>query len=776
MRFLAEEVNPLAGILAVRELVEMVMRSGDIDSRLGVGQRAMEGQEVHRGIQQTYEEGWTKEVSFKLPVPSMDLVLQGRADGVFHRRGIHEIKSTRRNLSEWETEGELIHWAQAYCYGHILALEEGLESVEFVLTYANLPMDEKKDLHQVKTAAWLKAFVEDLLAQYKIWHDFMTQWHEQRTLSLKALPFPYGNYRPGQRKLAAAVYSALRDQFVMMAEAPTGVGKTISTLFPSLKAMGEDLVDKIFYLTAKTVARTVAEESLKDIRGAGARVKSVTLTAKDKICFTGEKKCNPVDCSYAKGHFDRINGALMDALSAEDHMDRPQVESFAMKHHVCPAEFALDLSNFSDVVICDYNYAFDPLSKLQRFFIEVSERYVFLVDEAHNLPHRGRDMYSAQLDRADVLALRRAYPKTCEAYKALGKLNKQMLALEKHLEKEDLPMESSEELNGKLLATVGKAFEACVVYQGDTEGFELPSEDSERLLSLYRFIFISDYYSEGHLWIDTPEGCKMMCIDPSHALAKVYQNAVATIIFSATMAPYSYYEEILGIMHCRKLVIESPFPLENRKIMLGSGIDTRLKAREKSYGPISAYIHALVMSKAANYLVFCPSYEFLRQIKDRLAEKLPSALIVEQTTGMTEVEKVAYLEHFKEESSETVIGLAVLGGSFSEGIDLVGDRLEGVVIVGFGTPFMSWENELIKDFYDQRQKSGYTYAYVYPAINKIVQAVGRLIRTENDRGVILLLEDRYLQRRYTSLLPQSWKIERKREPEEVYEGHLSFWK
>lgn len=767
----------MAGILGIGELVAMVMRSGDIDSRLvGVGQRALEGQEVHRGIQSTYEEGWVKEVSFKLAVPSMDLTLQGRADGVFHRKGIHEIKSTRRNLSEWETEGESIHWAQAYCYGHILAIEEGLEEVSFILTYANLPMDEKRDLHQVKTAAWLKTFVEDLLSQYKVWHDFMTQWHSKRTASLKALAFPYGDYRPGQRKLAAAVYSAVRDHFVMMAEAPTGVGKTISTLFPTLKAMGEDLVDKIFYLTAKTVVRTVAEESLKDLRVGGAHVKSVTLTAKDKICFTGEKKCNPVDCPFAKGHFDRINSALMDALASEDHMDRPQVEAFAMKHQVCPAEFALDISSFSDVVICDYNYAFDPLSKLQRFFVEVNERYVFLVDEAHNLPHRGRDMYSAELERAHMLALRKAYPKTSEAYKAIGKLNRQMLAIEKHLEAEELPMESCTELNGKLLATMGKAFDACVVYQGDTEGFELSSEDSEHLLSLYRFNFISDYYSEGHLWIDTPQGCKMMCIDPSHALGKVYQNAIATVIFSATMAPYSYYEEVLGILECRKLVIESPFSLENRKIMLGSGVDTRLQGREKSYGPITAYIHALVTSKTANYLVFCPSYDFLRQIKDRLLDKLPDAQIVEQTTGMSEVEKVDYLAHFKEESNHTVIGLAVLGGSFSEGIDLVGDRLEGVVIVGFGTPYMSWENELIKDFYDEKQKSGYTYAYVYPAINKIVQAVGRLIRTEQDRGVILLLEDRYLQRRYTALLPRSWQIERKREPEEVYESHIEFWK
>lgn len=765
----------MASILAVRDLIGIVMRSGDIDSRLGLGQRAMEGQEVHRNIQSAYGEGWQKEVSFKMPVPDMNLVLQGRADGIFERREVHEIKSTRRKLSEWETQGEAIHWAQAYCYGHMLAREEGLMEVSLRLTYANLAMDETRDFTEQRSAQWLENYVLELLEKYRVWHDFMTQWHERRTAGLKALTFPYGDYRAGQRKLAAAVYSAIRDEFIMMAEAPTGVGKTVSTLFPSLKAMGEGLLDRVFYLTAKTVARTVAEDSLKHMRQSGAVVKSVTLTAKDKICFTGEKKCNPVDCPYAKGHFDRINGALMDALTTEDHMDRAQVEAFAMKHQVCPAEFALDVSSFSDVIVCDYNYVFDPLSRLQRFFIEVDERYAFLVDEAHNLPHRGREMFSADIERMAVLSLRKAFPKTSEAYKTLGKLNRQLLAIEKQLEKEELPMASGPELDGKLLATISKAFDVCGVYQMDTEGFELSAEDSERLMSLYRFVFISDYFSEGHLWVDTPEGCKMMCIDPSVALGKVYKNSVATIIFSATMAPYHYYEEVLGIMDCRKLVLESPFAQENRKMLLGSGIDTRLSGREKSYDPICHYIRALVSSKVANYLVFCPSYEFLKQIKERLTLVLPEAMLIEQTTGMSEQEKLDYLAHFSVQNESTTIGLAVLGGSFSEGIDLVGDRLEGVVIVGFGTPYMSWENELIKTFYDERQKSGYTYAYVYPAINKIVQAVGRLIRTESDRGVVLLLEDRYMQRRYTSLLPKSWHVERKREPEEVFESHLAFW-
>ena len=769
----------MSSIISVGELVGMVLRGGDIDARLGASNRMQEGQEVHKALQNQYEEGWEKEIFFKQYQESMDLTLQGRADGVFHRKGIHEIKSTRRKLGEWEDEGDRLHWAQAYCYGHMLAAEEGLETVEIMLTYYNQPMAERKDFHHFKSAVWLAEFVDGLLSQYKKWNDFKNEWLECRESALRDFGFPYGGYRPGQRKLAAAVYSAIRDEFIMMAEAPTGVGKTVSTLFPALKAMGEGKLDRIFYLTAKTVARTVAEESLERMRGVGAVVKSVTLTAKERICFTGEKKCNPEDCSFAKGHFDRINDCLMDALVHQDHMDRPQVEAYAMKHRVCPAEFALDVANFSDVIVCDYNYVFDPLARLQRFFVEVTERYAFLVDEAHNLPHRAREMFSASLCRDDILALRKAFPKKTEPYKALGKLNTQMHALQKGLKSEELVFRTSPLIDGKLLATLGKAFDACVMYLMDTEGFELGKTESELMLRCYRFNFISDYFLDGHLWIDSDEAggtCKMMCVDPSSALAGSYQNAVSTIVFSATMVPYSYYEEVLGIKDCRKLVLESPFPAENKKMILGAGIDTRLGAREKHYERMVAFILALVRSKVANYLVFCPSYEFLKQIESRLADQMVSGRIVSQFTGMTEADKIAFLENFEKEGSETVIGMAVLGGSFSEGIDLVGERLEGVVLIGLGTPYMSHENELIKTYYDQRQKNGYTYAYVYPAINKIVQAVGRLIRTETDQGVVLFLEDRYLHSRYKSLLPSQWHIKKLPEPETVYESHLEFWK
>jgi len=764
--------------VSIGDMVQLVLRSGDIDSRTSSSGRMEEGQRVHHMLQGAYAEGWEKEVSFKKTFEAHGIQIQGRADGVFERRMIHEIKSTRRSLTDWETEGHKVHWAQAICYAYILAETEHLDDVEILLTYYNDRTDDRKDLRRVYTIAALTSYVDDLIERYAIWHQLQVQWVRKRTQGLQAMPFPYGDYRTGQRKLAAAVYTSIRDSFIMMAEAPTGVGKTISTLFPALKAMGEDRVDKVFYLTAKTVARTVAEEAAKDMRKVGGIMKTVTLTAKDKLCFTGEKKCNPVDCSYAKGHFDRINECLLDALHHEDHMDREQVVAFAEKHHVCPFEFSFDMASFSDIVICDYNHAFDPLVKIQRFFGDVSERYAFLVDEAHNLPSRAREMFSAQIVKDELPNLRRAFPRKSPPYREIGKLIKSLNEMAS-----DLELRGKEYVTDTLSSAIicsqnRKSFDAASAFIADTDGFELPRELSEILINLYRFDAIAELFSDGYLWLESTQGGgtgRLMCIDPSELLKTCYHQAISTVIFSATMAPYAYYEEVLGISGCPKLVLDSPFPRENRLMLHGGGVDTRLRAREASYEPIADYIESLVQGRQANYLVFFPSYDFMNRIGEMLSHRNDSWVLHPQQPGMTEAEKTAYLSTFESEGSQTVIGLAGLGGSFSEGIDLSGSRLEGVAIVGLGTPYVSTENNIIQRFYDSQDKDGYTYAFVYPSINKVVQAVGRLIRTETDRGVVLLLDDRYPSKRYQDLFPKVWRMKRLRRPSEVHDLHIGFW-
>lgn len=764
--------------VSIGDMVQLVLRSGDLDNRAGTGSRAEEGQKVHRMLQNAYNAGWEKEVPFKKMFEAHGIQIQGRADGVFERRLIHEIKSTRRSLADWESDGLEVHWAQAMCYASVLAETEGLEEVEILLTYYNDKTEDRRDLRRSHTQAELSAYVEDLIARYAVWHQLQLQWAQKRTQGLQGMPFPYGEYRIGQRKLAAAVYTAIRDGFTILAEAPTGVGKTISTLFPALKAMGENKIDKVFYLTAKTVARAVAEEAAKDMRKAGGVVKTVTLTAKDKLCFTGERKCNPVDCPYAKGHFDRINDCLLDALAHEDHMDREHVILFAEKHQVCPFEFSFDIASFSDVVICDYNHVFDPLVKIQRFFGEVKERYAFLVDEAHNLPARARDMFSAQVVRDDLVPLRKAFPRKSAPYREIGKLVKLLKETAGALESQGKDYTTASLPDPAVCSQTRKSFDAAATFLADTEGFELSRELSETMIGLYRFDAISELFSGGYLWMESPQGGgtgRLMCIDPSELLKGCYEQAVSTVIFSATMAPYAYYEEVLGLIGCRKLVLDSPFPRENRLMLHGGGVDTRLSGRDASYGLIADYIEALVEGRQANYLVFFPSYGFMNHICQLLEARNTAWMLHPQKPGMTEAEKAAYLSVFEAQGNQTVIGLAVLGGSFSEGIDLSGSRLEGVAIAGFGTPYVSTENSIIQSYYDSLDKDGYTYAFVYPAINKVVQAVGRLIRTETDRGVVLLLDDRYRSRRYQDLFPKTWHLKRLQRSADVHELHMEFW-
>lgn len=764
--------------VAIGEMVQMVLRGGDIDNRASARSRAEEGKRVHKQLQDAYGPGWEREVSFSKDLPSRQMRLQGRADGIFERRTVHEIKSTRRVPEDWDTEGHEVHWAQAACYGWVLAEEERLDQVELLLTYYNERTKDRVDFKRTYTREALNAFVEDLLDRYGVWHRLQLDWVAVRDESLRATAFPHAGYRPGQRKLAAAVYTTIRDGRRLMVEAPTGVGKTISTLFPALKAMGEGHADRIFYLTAKAVARTVAEEAAQAMRRAGSIVRSVTLTARDKICFTGESRCNPVDCPYAKGHYDRVNTCLTDALETEPHLNRERISAYAEKHGVCPFELAFDLALFADVIICDYNYVFDPMVRLQRFFSEVSERYVVLADEGHNLGNRARDMYSAAVTRDEITVLRRAFPRKSAPYRELGNLAKLLKESALMLSEKDRDWGTAHLPPAALGAQVRKSFDQATAYMAETEGFELQREDMERLMNLFRFDVIFDLFQAGSLWVETTRDGgtgQIMCIDPSEQLKSCYDQCAATVVFSATMAPYGYYEEILGLQGCGRLVIESPFPRENRLMLHGWGVDTRLRNREASYEPIAAYLEALVRGKAANYLIFFPSYDYLERVAALLAQTEGSWQLHPQRPGMTEADKEAFLARFEENTPETVLGLAVLGGSFSEGIDLAGGRLEGVAVVGFGTPTVSMENTLIQRYYDDAGKDGYTYAFVYPAINKVVQAVGRLIRTETDKGVILFLDDRYAGPRYSRLFPAGWNPARVRSAEAVHHQHLQFW-
>jgi len=752
--------------ISIRNLVEFILRAGDIYSGGGFTNydRAVEGARAHRKIQKSYGEGYESEVSLKYSIDFEDdiLTIQGRADGIFfedERAIIDEIKTVAIDLEEIHQDHNRLHWAQAKCYAYIYGLENDLKEIDIQLTYYHIETEEIKKFRESFSIKQLEEFFTELIEEYLKWVTITKEWDIVRNKTIKQLDFPYSTYRKGQRHLAVAVYKTIEEEKKLFVQAPTGIGKTISTLFPAIKAIGEGLASKIFYLTAKTVTRTVAEEALAKMREKGLKIKSITLTAKDKICFQDERGCHPEECIYAAGHFDRVNKALMDIICHRDNFTRETIEEYAKKHKVCPFEFSLDLSLWCDCIICDYNYVFDPRVYLKRFFTQKGE-YIFLVDEAHNLVDRARAMFSAQLYKRPILEMKRFMKeKSPLIAKTLHKLNSFMIDMRKlcnegksHIQK-DYPV---------LLDELLREFTSqCENYFASNKEGEI----EEKLLELYfdalSFLKIGELYDERYVTYTEKENkdvkVKIFCLDPSKLLEKSIKRGKTAIFFSATLTPIQYFKEILGGNNeDRVLALHSPFLRNQFALLITKDVSTRLKDREKSYNRIVKYIEIVINQRPGNYLVFFPSYAYLNEVCKEFQENNPDVSIIVQNSSMTEDEREAFLNEFKPNSSSTLLGFAVLGGLFSEGVDLTEDRLSGSIIVGVGLPQLCLENNIIKSYFDEQNRCGYEYAYTYPGMNKVLQAAGRVIRTEKDKGVILLIDDRFTYYSYQRIFPKEW--------------------
>lgn len=769
--------------ISVRNLVEFVLRSGDLDSRFTGSSRALEGTKAHQKIQKEYKDKFSKEkqipidelvnnksikkeyfaeVVLKHNIEYKDFlfIVEGRADGIIIEGDnfiIDEIKTVTRPLETVDEDYNPLHWAQAKCYAYIYALQNGLSNIDVQITYYNINDNETKKLIQNFNIKDLESFFNDLLEKYYFWANLIKDWNIKRTNSIKNIDFPFNSYRKGQRELAVAVYGTIKEGKNIFVQAPTGIGKTISTLFPSIKAMGENLTSKVFYLTAKTITRSVAEEAIKLMQDKGLELKSVTLTAKDKICFKEKSSCNPEECEFAKGHFDRINNALRKVLSEENIMDRETIIRYSREFNVCPFEFSLDLALLADCIICDYNYAFDPRVYLRRFF-DNDENYVFLIDEAHNLVDRARDMFSSELYKSKFLELKKIMKnKEPKIYKALDKINSYMLKLKKLYKNPHIQKNSLEDIYPLLRKLVSES-EQWLTQNNKTEGHE-------QLLELYfnilTFIRISEFYNDAYVtYIEEQDNdikIKMFCLDPSSLLYDRIKQAKASIFFSATLTPINYFMDMLG--GCDNdyiLRLESPFSSENRAILIGDRVPTRYKYREKSYSIIVQYIKTTVSSKKGNYIVFFPSYKYMKDVYSELKEQYPHIKTLIQDSSMKEEERELFLSEFKENNEETIVAFAVLGGIFSEGIDLKYDRLIGAIIVSVGIPQVCLERDIIMDYFNKKDDKGFKYAYMYPGMNKVLQAAGRVIRTEIDKGVIVLVDDRFSDSEYKKLFPKEW--------------------
>ena len=750
--------------ISIRNLVEFIMRHGSIDNRYTSSIKAIEGIRGHQRVQKSYGDNYTAEVPLKytLTYEDLEIMVEGRADGILiedEKTIIDEIKTTTKDLLLIDENTNPLHWAQAKCYGYIYSMQNELDNIDIQITYYNIDTKSTRILRQSYTLKELEEFFFWLIDEYKSWAQLESDWVNKRNESIKKLKFPFENYRPGQRELAVRVYKSITDSKKCFAQAPTGTGKTISTLFPAIKAMGEDKTSKIFYLTAKTITREVAQNTISLMRKKDLKLKAVTITAKEKICKMDEVNCNPEYCPYANGYFDRINNSLKDILAKYNDYSKDNIEKISEEYMLCPFELSLDLTNLSDVIICDYNYVFDPKVYLKRFFDTKTTDYTFLIDEAHNLVDRAREMYSATLNEEKFVKVK----------KLISKKDKRITRVIKEIQSyfED-KLEDLTTLDENDLVESEAPLELCEILSSFIkfvdEYLARTNEENEELMDLYfdvySFLSISDFYDKNYTTIYTKTfngmTIKIYCVNPQKVIEEKMKKAKSNIIFSATLIPMDYFMKMYSYDEEDFIInLKSPFDVKNRLLMIGDNVATTYNKRFETSEDIASYIANCVQAKKGNYMVFFPSYKYMDLVFDKMKENYPNINTSIQESNMSEEEKEEFLSMFDEDNKETHVGFCVLGGHFSEGIDLTNDKLIGVIIVGVGMPQIGIERDIIKDHMKDSNK-GFDYAYVYPGMIKVLQAAGRCIRTDDDKGVILLLDNRYSQRRYQSLFPYEW--------------------
>ncbi len=752
--------------ISVRNLVEFILRSGDIDNRRGMAadKEAMQmGSRIHRKIQRQMGSDYRAEVSLKYikEYDEYDVLVEGRADGIIeNKKGtmIDEIKGSFMDIELLEEPVD-VHLAQGKCYAYMYSLQNNLEDIAVQMTYVNLETEEVRRFKETYTFVELKEWFHRVLEAYKKWTDFQFHWRRERNASVRATEFPFA-YRDGQRELVTAVYRTMLRQKRLFIQASTGVGKTLATLFPAVKAAGEGLGEKIFYLTARTTTRTVAQEAFGLLGEAGLKWKVLTITAKEKMCFCEEALCYPAACPYAEGHYDRVNEAVYALINEVDNITREWIEEYAREYRVCPYELTLDAALWCDAIICDYNYVFDPTVHLRRFFGDgVKGDYLFLIDEAHNLVERSRMMYSAVLYKEQFLEIKRAVKdKNKKLVKLLDKCNRELLERKRECETYQI----LDGISGFAMQLL-RLFSELEAFLEVCEDENLRNQILDFYFDVNKFLYIYERLDENYrIYTEHDEHgqfkIKLFCVQTAAALREYLDKGNSTIFFSATLLPIGYYKNLLGDMEeDYAIYAESTFPEDNRMVLLGNDVSSRYTRRSRQeFERIAAYIGAALQAKRGNYIVFFPSYVMMEQVLDCFLE---SGLETEydylvQSQGMGESGREKFLESFSEERERSLIGFCVMGGIFSEGIDLTHDRLIGVIVVGTGLPQISHEREILKQYYDEQEMNGFEYAYLFVGMNKVLQSAGRLIRTAEDKGIVMLLDDRFCQEQYKKLFPR----------------------
>ena len=743
--------------LSVHKLVDFLLRTGDIDNRIYNSATMSEGTLIHAFYQARQGNNYISEYNLveRFNVADFEVILEGRADGIIDLGStaiIDEIKSTIVPLEEYFNSQREWHLGQAKCYALMYAHEKNYSSVSIRLTY----------IHQVDKSQLIKTFdyltselereVGHLLEEYIEFFQILFDRKVKRNESAEKINFPFGKFREGQKELAKYCYGVAQNGGILFAEAPTGIGKTVSTLFPCVKSFATTENEKIFYLTAKNSGKEMAFNTANLLIENGLEASSIEILAKDKVCFCPGKACNPDECPYAKDYYTKIRDIVKDSILNRKTFATHDILEIAQHYAVCPFELSLDLSLYMDIIICDYNYFFDPIVYLKRFFDSDASNMIVLVDEAHNLVERGRDMYSASFDSFRFKQVKRSlrhfeYRKYKTSQTRLTKFFKKF---------EDLPIgNTSIELFDRTdLNALSNYLVACNDVNKNHHSV-VTDEFTEFYLDLNKFIKLLDFYDETFsLYVTKKDNddikINLFCIDPSEHLKRTLDQVKGKIFFSATLSPAKYYLDVIGRdVESPLLNLPSPFDKKNMKVLVAPKISVRYKNRQDTVNQVADYIKEFVSHKVGNYFVYVPSYEYLEMIVPHLHSD-DFELIV-QEKDMSEEEKELFLSCFVEKPEKTMLGVAVLGGAFSEGIDLVGERVIGVAIVGVGIPQICFERDLIRSYFDKTESKGFEYAYVSPGINKVMQALGRVIRSETDRGVALLIDDRYLTKTYNEI-------------------------
>ncbi|MBQ8331038.1 MAG: ATP-dependent DNA helicase [Clostridia bacterium] len=795
--------------LSVRLLCERALLGGDLggytsaDTDLGA---MADGAEIHRKLQAEAGGYYNPEVTLRNTTLHEGLyyTVSGRADGVIRGTDgsltVDEIKCVRGNA--FYAPPKEVFLAQLKCYAYFLAVREEREEIRGRLTYYHMETKQTRYRSYRFCVTELRAYYLGLLARIARQARWLVDRVTDRLPAAALARFPYAELREGQEIMIRECYSALRRGKRLFVEAPTGTGKTVSALYPAVRALGEGHVDKIFYLTAKASTGREAYRAAGKLLEGGARLRTVMITAKEQTCVCPAAKaggsspknfCNPVDCERAKGYYDRVGDAIGELLDGGYGYPRQRIAAVANRYGVCPYELSLDLSEYCDILICDYNYAFDPSVYFRRYFSPSGkrERYAFLIDEAHNLADRARDMYSAELRRSDFLAFREEMAAADEelthaAEAALITLNRLRKLCREDTVKDAAGNEQGFYMSRSPLTDLCGEMEIfakkCEDWLKKNREHPLSGRVSLMSSALRRYLSVNECFDRGFLcYLELYGGeltVKTYCLDPAPTMDALLNRASSAVLFSATLTPPEYFCDVLGgSSKAVSVSLPSPFDSDCLCVAVADYVSARYEDREKNHARFATVIAATVSAKAGNYIAYFPSYACLDGVRKAFCRKYPKVEVVVQSRGMGVKEREEFLAAFKEDTGHLRVGFCVLGGAFGEGVDLPGSRLIGSIIFGVGLPGLSNERNIIQEYFDNTTGQGYDYAYTYPGMNRVLQAVGRVIRRDDDRGVAVLVDDRYAAAKYRALFPKHWgEVQYAGNAQSLAEIMRRFWK